>query len=129
MPEDLVSSGCSSSFVLEYENSLKAQHISFLFLVLWPIMAVFMRFAQETQTLFATEPKAFYFFIFFLFSLFCLTIPISFQVVHGVFELWPVIQGLLLILIFDQAKQHSVATFQTEFPILKFPCLSGGFYL
>jgi len=48
MPEDLVSSGCSSSFVLEYDSKLKPKHISFIFLVLWPIMVVFMHFAQET---------------------------------------------------------------------------------
>lgn len=100
--------------------------ISFFILVLWPIMSVFMHFAQETLTLFATEPRAFCFLIFFVFSL---TILSSLQVVCGVLQLWPVTQSLLLILIFDQAKQYPVANFQVKFPILKFPRLSGGFYL
>lgn len=63
---------------------------------------------------------------FFLSSL---TIPVRFQVVLGVFELWPVIQGSFLILIFDQAKHHSAASFQIKIPIPKFPSPPGGFHL
>lgn len=71
MPEDLVSSSCSSSFVLEYESNLKAQHISFLFNFgsLANYVSIYAFCSGNCQTLFATEPRAFYFLIFFLFSL------------------------------------------------------------
>lgn len=114
MPEDLVSSGCSSSFVLEYKTNPKAWHMSFLFFVLWPILVAFMHFAQETVGHYLQQSLG-----LSTFSSFSSlpSLPARFQVVLCVFGLWSVVQSFLLILSFDQAKQqHSVASFHTNNP-------------